>query len=111
MRNILVIFLAIFFSVSVISCNLLQKDNTKADTNQGADKLYEKYKNMITEGDGCIACVDCATLALAISYDTQSEVATSKAKLIKYYKKNGTIPCPELVPEISKEIALVTELK
>jgi len=81
----------------------------KANTIQGTDQLYEKYKKMVTEGEGCAACVDCAALALAISYDTKKEIAVSKAKLIKYYNENGTIPCPELVPELKEEIVLNTE--
>ncbi len=108
MRNILLIVLGIFFSITVISCNTIEKENTKANTIQGADKLYEKYKNMVAEGDGCIACVDCAALALAISYDTQNEIAASKTKLVEYYKQNGTIPCPELMPELGEEMALVS---
>lgn len=107
MRYILLIVLGFVFSVGIISCNAIEKKDKKANTIQGADQLYEKYKNMVTEGEGCIACVDCAALALAISYDTHTEIAVSKAKLTEYYKQNGTIPCPELMPELNKEIALI----
>ena len=107
MRNILLIVLGFVFSIGVISCNAIEKKDKKANTIQGADQLYYKYKNMVTEGDGCVACIDCATLALAISYDTQDEIAKSKEKLVQYYKVNGTIPCPELIPELKKEIALI----
>ncbi len=105
MRNILLIILVLVFSIGIISCNAVDK---KANTIQNADQLYEKYKNMVTEGDGCVACIDCAALALAISYDTKNEITLSKAKLVEYYKQNGTIPCPELMPELGEEIALVS---
>ncbi|MEN8119519.1 MAG: hypothetical protein ABFS35_04205 [Bacteroidota bacterium] len=109
MRNLVLIFLVSFFSVGIFSCSIIEKKEKKANTIQGADKLYEKYKNMVSEGDGCVACVDCAALALAISYDTKNEIKESKAKLMNYYKQNGTIPCPELIPELNKEIALIAE--
>ena len=107
MRNILLIVLGFVFSVVIFSCNAIENKDKDANTIQGADQLYEKYKNMVTEGEGCAACVDCAALALAISYDTQNEIAANKAKLIEYYKQNGNIPCPELIPDLNKELALI----
>ena len=108
MKKFLVVFAGIIFlSVFLSSCNAVS-DNTatkKIDTQQ----LYEKYKTMITEGEGCIPCVDCAALALAINYNTREEIIASKKKLIEYYKKNGEIPCPELVPEVKKEVARLSK--
>jgi len=86
----------------------VQKDN-KAKTIENADQLYEKYKNMVTEGEGCEPCIDCAALALAISYDTEKEITISKEKLLNYYNKNGSIPCPELLPELNTELALIVD--
>lgn len=96
----------VFFSAGIFSCN----STANAETGKKAlntDKLYEKYKHMVTEGDGCIPCIDCAALALAMTYDTPDEVALSKQKLVNYYKENGKIPCPELLPELKEEIALM----
>ncbi len=106
MRNIILISLISIFSFGIFSCDTTGK---KADAIDGTDLLYEKYKNMVTEGEGCVACIDCASLALAITYNTQDEVVLSKKKLLEYYKENGSIPCPELLPELRQEIALVTE--
>jgi len=106
MKNILLIISISIFSFGIFSCGTTEK---KAETIEGADLLYEKYKNMVTEGEGCEVCIDCASLALAITYDTQDEADASRKILIDYYNENGTIPCPELLPELKKEIALVAD--
>ncbi len=104
MKNILLIISISIFSFGIFSCGTTEK---KAETIEGADLLYEKYKNMVTEGEGCAPCIDCASLALAITYDTHEEIVVSKNKLLKYYKENGSVPCPELLPELKQEVALV----
>ncbi len=106
MKRIFIILFGVFVWASVSSCGDASGKNL-ADKHLKAQKLYEKYKSMITEGDGCSACVDCAALALAISYDTKDEISASKKKLIEYYKKNGNIPCPELVPELKEIVAQI----
>jgi hypothetical protein len=106
MKGIIVILFGMFLWASISSCGAASGKNS-VDKHLKAQQLYEKYKNMITEGDGCVPCVDCAALALAISYDTKDEVSVSKKKLIEYYKKNGTIPCPELVPELKEIVAQI----
>ncbi len=104
MKNIVITLVSLFILTFVLSsCSdavsspEMQKDK--------AQQLYEKYKSMISEGDGCVPCVDCAALALAISYGTKDEIQSSKQKLIKYYKKTGSVPCPELVPELKESLA------
>lgn len=106
MKSIFIILLGVFVWASVSSCGNVSRKNT-ADKHVKAQKLYEKYKTMITEGDGCAPCVDCASLALAISYNTKEEITASKKKLIEYYKKHGSIPCPELVPELKEIVAQI----
>ena len=107
MRNILLTILISIFSVAIFSCSTTKKNDEKAKTIQSAKLLYGKYRNMVTEGEGCEACIYCAALSLAISYDTEDEIFLSKKTLLNYYNKNGTIPCPELMPELKKETALV----
>ena len=105
MKNIIVAFLSLFIlSFTISSCNNVA-DKSLAIQKDKAQQLYEKYKNMITEGDGCVPCADCAALALAISYNTKDEINASKQKLIKYYKETGSVPCPELIPELKETVA------
>ncbi len=92
-------------SVGFFSCNGTANAE-KIKKVQNTDQLYEKYKQLVTEGDGCVPCVDCAALALAMTYNTPKEIAASKKKLLVYYKENGKIPCPELFPELKEGIAL-----
>ncbi|MCF6240380.1 MAG: hypothetical protein L3J74_03425 [Bacteroidales bacterium] len=106
MRHLFIILFGVFVWASVSSCGDASGKNA-ADKHLKAQELYEKYKAMITEGNGCVPCADCASLALAISYDTKDEISVSKKKLIEYYKKNGTIPCPELVPELKEIVAQI----
>jgi len=110
MKNILLILLMVIFSAGIFSCNDMASAETGKKT-MDTNKLYEKYKHMVTEGDGCVPCIDCAALALAMTYNTPNEVALSKQKLVNYYKENGEIPCPELLPGLKEEIALMANSK
>ena len=105
MRNIIIIVIFVF-SFGIVSCGTIEKDD---NSDLKTELLYEKYKNMVTEGEGCAACIDCAALALAITYETEDEILDSKQKLFEYYKENGVIPCPELLPELKQEMALAME--
>ena len=109
MRKLAILLLGVFIFAGMVSCT--QKDKNKVQKSQKAQQLYEKYKTMITEGNGCEPCIDCAALALAISYDTSEEITLRKKNLTEYFKKNGKIPCPELVPELKQNVAQVQNEK
>jgi len=107
MKKIVGVFIGIAFFLVLGACSNVKEKSTAKKID--AQQLYEKYKDMITEGDGCVPCVDCAALALAISYDTKDEIKNSKKKLIEYYHKNGKIPCPELLPELKQDVAQISQ--
>lgn len=92
-------------ALSLFSCSS-KPHSAHIRTHVSSDSLYVKYKTMIGNNIDCDACVDCAAMALAISYGIDEEINENHAKLVKYYEEHGDIPCPELLcdKERSKQV-------
>ncbi|RLD77404.1 MAG: hypothetical protein DRJ10_11995 [Bacteroidetes bacterium] len=101
MKKLSTFIIVLISALSLFSCTS-KPHSTHIEKHIGSDSLYVKYKTMIIEKDNCPACADCAAMALAISYGIDDEITENHAKLVKYYEKNGEIPCPELLCDKDK---------
>ncbi len=70
--------------------------------NLNTDSLFIKYKSMIKNDTNMVVCMNCASMALALSYNNEEEIIENYEKLLKYYKEYGYVPCPELICEKDK---------
>jgi len=96
MKNLFIFTISALIALSLFSCSeKSHSSNIKQDLN--TDSLYVKYKNMVSDSSNSPACVDCAAMALALSYGMDEEVAKNNEKLVKFYMENGSVPCPELL--------------
>ncbi|MEN8119459.1 MAG: hypothetical protein ABFS35_03895 [Bacteroidota bacterium] len=83
-------------ALSLFSCSS-KPHSAHIEKYVSSDSLYVRYKNMISDTINCTACVDCAAMALAISYGIDEEISENHEKLAQYFKEHGDIPCPELL--------------
>ena len=101
MKYLFIFAVLVLVSASLFSCSE-KTHSTHIKQKIDTDSLYIKYKTMIGDSSNSPACVDCAAMALAISYDMDEEITKSHEKLVEYYKQNGSVPCPELLCNTKK---------